>query len=323
MADIGYVLSTEEHRPQELVRFAQGAEAAGFSFAFITDHFHPWISAQGNSPFAWSVLGAVAQATQRLQLGTAVTCPIARYHPAVVAQAAATVAALAPGRFMLGVGSGENLNEHVVGRRWPEAPVRIEMLREAVEIIRGLWRGDYYSFHGKHFTVEDAKLFTLPDASPPLLIAANAKPTAEMAAKLGDGLIAQNPSKDTADAYAQAGGDPGQRYCLMHVCWAPSQQQAEETALRVWPTTGLGPVGYELPTPRHFETVAKLVKLEDLRSRITLGPDAAPYLQAIQKYVAAGYSRIFVHQIGPDQEGFFRFFQREVLPQQHRQQAAA
>src|SRR5437764_1742725 len=181
MAEIGYALSSEEHPPSNLVRFAQCAEEAGFSFALISDHFHPWLDRQGHSPFVWSVIGAIAQVTERLRLGTGVTCPLMRYHPAIVAQAAATCAAMMPGRFFLGLGSGENLNEHILGEGWPSAPVRQDMLEEAIDIIRLLWQGGEHSFDGTYFTVDHARVYTLPAEPPPLFLAAAGTKSAEMA----------------------------------------------------------------------------------------------------------------------------------------------
>src|SRR5919197_3799469 len=187
MPALGYALSSEEHPPNELVRYAGAAEEAGFGFALISDHFHPWIDKQGNSPFVWSVIGAIAHATQRLELGTGVTCPLMRIHPAIVAQAAATAAAMMPGRFFLGVGTGENLNEHILGHHWPPADERREMLEEAVEGIRLLWQGGQQNFRGAHYTVENARLYTLPNQPPPIMVAGAGPESAELAGRIGDG----------------------------------------------------------------------------------------------------------------------------------------
>jgi coenzyme F420-dependent glucose-6-phosphate dehydrogenase len=203
---IGYALSTEEHGPGELVRYARLAEEAGFEFAVISDHYHPWIDRQGESAFVWSIIGAIANATDRLRLGTGVTCPTIRLHPAIIAQAAATAATLLPGRFFLGVGSGENLNEHVVGERWPPVAVRLEMLEEAIEAIRELWSGALVSHRGKHYTVENARLYTLPDEPPPLVVAAAGPNAAALAGRLGDGLVGVSPQKGFVQR--RDGGDP-------------------------------------------------------------------------------------------------------------------
>src|SRR5215213_8073772 len=206
MAEIGYSLSCEEHAPKDLVRYAQQAEEAGFSYAMISDHFHPWIAQQGQSPFVWSVIGAIAQATERLCLGTGVTCPTIRMHPALVAQAAATAATLLPGRFWLGVGTGESLNEHIVGGYWPRTDVRREMLAEAVEVIRLLWHGGVRSHRGRYYTVENAQLYTLPEQLPPILIAAGGSRAAAMAGRIGDGIITVGGEATLVDTFTALGG---------------------------------------------------------------------------------------------------------------------
>src|SRR3954452_3254717 len=196
MPELGYSLSSEEHGPSDLVRFAKAAEDAGFTYALISDHFHPWVDAQGNSPFVWTVIGGIADATERIRLGTGVTCPTIRTHPAIIAQAAATSAAMMPGRFFLGVGSGENLNEHITGQRWPEADVRQDMLEEAVAVMRLLWQGGNQSHHGTYFTVENARLYTLPPEPVPVMVGASGPKAAELAGRIGDGLISTAPSKE-------------------------------------------------------------------------------------------------------------------------------
>jgi coenzyme F420-dependent glucose-6-phosphate dehydrogenase len=206
MVEIGYALSSEEHSPNDLVRYARRAEEAGFTFALISDHYHPWIDRQGHSSFVWNVIGAIAQATERLRLGTGVTCPTIRIHPAIVAQAAATSAVMMPGRFFLGVGSGENLNEHILGGYWPSAEVRLEMLEEAVEVIRLLWQGGSQSHRGRYFTVENARVYTLPDELPPLVVAASGQRAAELTGRIGDGLISTSPDSELPSSFRQAGG---------------------------------------------------------------------------------------------------------------------
>src|SRR3954447_10801147 len=212
MVEIGYSLSCEEHAPTDLVGYAQRAEAAGFSYAMISDHYHPWIAEQGQSPFVWSVLGAIAHATKLLRLGTGVTCPTTRYHPAIIAQAAATVAAMMPGRFQLGLGTGENLNEHIVGQRWPQHSVRLAMLEEAIGIIRMLWQGGMHSFRGNYFTVEQARLYSLPSQLPPIIVAAAGPHAAELAGRLGDGLINYASDGKVVQGFAAAGGAGKPRY---------------------------------------------------------------------------------------------------------------
>jgi coenzyme F420-dependent glucose-6-phosphate dehydrogenase len=324
--DIGYKLSSEEHGPNDLVRYARAAERAGFTFALISDHFHPWTDRQGQSPFVWAVIGGVAQATERLRLGTGVTCPTVRLHPAIVAQAAATAAAMMPGRFFLGVGTGENLNEHVVGQGWPETTVRQERLAEAVQIIRRLWEGGLVSHHGRHYTVENARLYTRPETPPPLYVAAGGLRSARLAAELGDGLIGTDPDAEMLHAFDEAGGRGKPRYAEVTVCWAPDEAQARRTAREVWPTSAMeSALSWELPLPSHFEAVAELVTEDAVAEVVTCGPDPTRHAEAIEKYVRAGYDHVCVHQVGPDQEGFLRFYEREVLPRlgADRRQAAA
>jgi coenzyme F420-dependent glucose-6-phosphate dehydrogenase len=312
---LGYSLSSEEHGPRDLVRHAVRAEAAGFSFASISDHFHPWTDQQGQSPFVWGVLGAIAQATDRIEIGTGVTCPTTRIHPAIIAQAAATAADLLPGRFFLGLGTGENLNEHVLGDRWPEWDVRAEMLEESVAIIRDLWRGHVVSHHGTHYTVENARLYTLPTERPPIYLAAGGERAARLAGRVGDGLIGTGPEASTIQAFERAGGT-GPRYGQVTVCWAESEGEARQTAHRWWPTAGItGEATQELPSPAHFEQLAEMVTEDMVAERIPCGPDPAVHLAQIERYASAGYDHIYIHQVGPEQEGFLDFAERELLPE--------
>lgn len=313
MTRLGYALSSEEHAPVDLVRNAVQAEAVGFSFALISDHFHPWIDRQGQSPFVWSVLGAIAQATSRLEIGTGVTCPTVRTHPAIIAQAAATTTALMPGRFFLGVGTGENLNEHILGDPWPEWEVRAEMLEEAVEIIRELWRGEVTSYRGDYYTVQNARLYTLPEEPPPIHVAAGGPRMAEVAARIGDGLIGTGPERDLLDAF-DAGGGAGPRYGQITLCWAKSEADARRTALEWWPNAAIrGEASQELPSPAHFGQLAEMVTEDSIAESVLCGPDAEPLLERIRTYTDVGYDHIYLHQVGPDQAGFFDFVQREVL----------
>ena len=321
---LGYHLSTEEHPPVDLVRYAQMAESAGFNFATISDHFHPWLDQQGQSPFAWSVLGAVAQATTSLHVGTAVTCPIMRYRPEIVAQAAATVATMMPGRFFLGLGTGENLNEHILGRHWPPIAMRQEMLIESVDIIRALWRGDWTSHHGKHFTVEDARLYTMPDDPPPIYIAAVGPKSGKIAARVGDGLISTSPQSGLVEAFDDAGGRGKPHYGQMSICWARDMATARRTAYSSWRTQVVpGSLHANLPLPRDFDQISQLGSEDEVAKKIPLGPDPETYVSRIQQYAEAGFDHLFVHQIGPDQEGFFDFFSREVMPKIERQPSGA
>jgi coenzyme F420-dependent glucose-6-phosphate dehydrogenase len=316
MVAIGYKLCSEEHGPDELLRFGQRAEAVGFDFAMISDHYHPWIDAQGQSPFVWSVLGGLAHATRRLAIGTGVTCPTLRIHPAIVAQAAATTAAMMPGRFLFGIGTGENLNEHILGQRWPPAEVRRAMLEEAVAVLRLLWQGGLRSHRGEYYTVENARLYTLPPEPPPILIAASGPKAAELAGRIGDGLLGTSPRAETVQAFEKAGGAGKPRYGELTVCWADDEAAARRTARERWPIVGLsGPLTSELALPDHFEGAAQMVREEDVATEVVCGPDSERHLAGIRKYEEAGYDHVWVHQVGPDQEGFFRFYEREVLPQ--------
>jgi len=314
-AKIGYALSSEEHTPNDLVRHARLAEQAGFTFGLISDHFHPWVDAQGHSPFVWSVLGAIAHATERFEIGTGVTCPTIRIHPAVIAQAAATVAAMMPGRFFLGVGTGENLNEHILGDRWPPHDLRLEMLEEAVQVIRQLWQGGSQSHHGKHYTVENARIYTLPEELPKIIVAASGPGAAEAAGRFGDGLCSTAPKAEITKAFKAAGGN-GPRYGQMTVCWAASEAEAKRTALKIWPNAALGgELSQELPTPAHFEQATSKSTEEQVAEQVVCGPDPQRHIELIKKYVDAGFDHVYVHQVGPDQDGFINFYQREILPQ--------
>ena len=312
---LGYKLSSEEQTPSDLVRYAQMAEESGFTFALISDHYHPWIDRQGQSPFVWSVLGAIAQATKHLTVGTAVTCPTVRIHPAIIAQAAATTAALMPGRFFLGLGTGENLNEHIVGRGWPETEVRQERLEEAIAVIRQLWRGGNQSHHGCHFTVENARLYSLPDVLPPLLVAAGGPRSAELAGRLGDGMIGTGPEPELFTTFDKAGGTGKPCYGELTVCVAKDEKTARRIAREHWPTAAMeSSLSWELPLPAHFEAVAELVTEDQVAESVTCGPDPSAHVKAIAKYAEAGYDHICVHQVGKDQKAFFEFYREKVLP---------
>ena len=313
--ELGYAVSSEEHGPLDLVRNAARAEEVGFTFALVSDHFHPWIDRQGESAFVWNVLGGIALATERLVVGTGVTCPTIRIHPAIVAQAAATTAVMLPGRFFLGVGTGENLNEHVLGQRWPSTEIRREMLEEAVALMRELWRGDLMSHRGRHYTVENARIYTLPDEPIDVLVAAGGPKAAEVAGRIGDGLISTAPDAALLDAFDEAGGNGKPRYAQLTVCWAKSETEARRTAHEVWPNAALrGTLGQELPLPSHFEAAAAMVTDDDVAEAIVCGPDPGAHIARIDEYLEAGYTHVYVHQVGRDQEGFFDFYAAEILP---------
>jgi len=314
VTEIGYALSSEEHTPQDLVRHAREAEEAGFSFALISDHYHPWIDRQGQSPFVWSVLGGIAEATDKLVVGTGVTCPTVRIHPAIIAQAAATTAALMPGRFFLGLGTGENLNEHILGTVWPEWEVRSEMLEEAVEVIRALWTGEVTSHRGRHYTVQNARIYSLPDPLPPIYLAASGPKAARQAGRIADGFIGTGPDESLLATFKNAGGS-GPRYGQVSLCWADSEREAKRTALEWWPTSAIhGEATQELPSPKHFEQLTSSVTEDQVAEAVTCGPDPERHLAKIREYLDAGYDHVYLHQVGPDQEGFFRFAERELLP---------
>ena len=315
MTAFGYTLSSEEHSPKDLVANAVRAENAGFDFASISDHFHPWIGEQGHSPFVWSVLGAIAASTERIELGIGVSCPIVRVHPAVVAHAAATTSLLFDGRFFLGVGTGEALNEHIVGRRWPTPEVRRQMLEEAIGIIRDLFTGSTVDHRGAFYEVENARLFDPPSTTVPIVVSGFGPEAAALAGRIGDGFWGNAPDSKLLDAFESAGGD-GPRYAQLNLCWAADAGEARETAHRIWPTAGMpGQLSQDLPTWTHFEEVAGIVSEEEATKSTPCGPDiTAELLESVGKYIDAGYDHLYFHQIGPDQDGFFRFWEREFQP---------
>ena len=314
---IGYKLLSEGYGPEELVRQAVRAEAVGFDFVEVSDHYHPWLDAQGHSCFAWTALGAIAARTERVQLVTGVTCPTVRYHPAVIAQAAATCALLSGGRFVLGVGSGERLNEHVVGRGFPPVRVRHQMLREALEIIRLLWRGGYQSYEGRHLRLEDARVFDLPAEPPLLAVAASGPPSARIAAELGDALFATDDDPALVRHYRDAGGT-GPRYAEVPLAWAPDERTAAEAAWRTarWALTGWK-VMSELPNPVNFEAATATVRVDDVREHFACGSDPARCLEAAQRFVDAGFDRLVLLNVGPDPDGFLDFYASELAGPLH------
>lgn len=315
MVTLGYALSSEEHDPRQIVTNAQRAEQIGFEFLLISDHFHPWVPQQGQSSFVWSVLGGIAHATEHIQVGTGVTCPIMRFHPALTAQAAATVSAMMPGRFFLGLGTGEYLNEHIFGQPWPRIETRQEMLLEAIHVIRELWQGEEYSYEGAYFTVRDARIYTLPEKLPPIYIAASGSESAELAAEVSDGLISTTSGDEVVTAFKKAGGAEKPRYGMLKVCWASSEEEAREIVKHWWPTSTVsGPLHSDLPTPKHFEDVVEAMGEPKIPEDTVLGPDPMAYLRAIQSLQENGYDHIYLHQIGPDQAGFFQFFKNDMVP---------
>jgi coenzyme F420-dependent glucose-6-phosphate dehydrogenase len=314
MVSFGYTLSSEEHGPRDLVRNARAAEEAGFDFVSISDHFHPWVSAQGHSPFVWSVLGGIAEATDAIEVGVGVTCPTIRIHPAVLAQATATTALLLEGRFFWGVGTGEALNEHILGHRWPAAEVRRAMLEEAVEVVRELWTGETVDHRGQFYEVENAKLFDPPAEPPPIIVSGFGPDAVELAARIGDGYWGHSPEVELLDRYAKAGGK-GPRYAQLNVCWAADEAAAKRTVMEIWPNTAVpGQLSQDLPTWTHFEQAVELAREEDVTKSVPCGPAVEPILDSVRTYVDAGYDHLYFHQIGPDQAGFLRFWSDELSP---------
>jgi G6PDH family F420-dependent oxidoreductase len=312
MPEIGAFLSSEDHDARALLLQAQMAEAAHMRSVFISDHFHPWIDAQGESPFVWAVIGAISAATS-LRLTTGVTCPTIRIHPAIVAQAAATAQSLLEGRFILGVGSGEALNEHILGDHWPPVATRLEMLDEAVSLMRELWKGGLVT-HGEHYTVENARLYSLSDPPPPVAVSAFGQESAALAAAIGDGLVTVKPDADLIDQYRSNGGT-GPVVGALKDCWDRDESTARKTAAQLWPTEALeGQLAQELPLSSHFESAVAHVTEEMVADVVPCGPDPERHVEAITKYLEVGFDEIYVNQIGPEQEGFFSFYAREIAP---------
>jgi G6PDH family F420-dependent oxidoreductase len=316
MLQLGYALSSEEHAPQKLIDDAVAAEQAGFSYALISDHYFPWLDTQGQSPFVWTVIGGISQQTKTLQLGTGVTCPILRYHPALIAQAAATVGSLMEGRFFLGLGTGENLNEHIVGQGWPPINQRQEMLAEAIEIIRMLWEGGLKSYEGNYFRVEEARIYTLPDQLPPIYVAASGEHSATLAGQMGDGFITTSPEQELVQTFQKAGGGNKPIYGQLTVCVAKTEQQGVETAFKWWANTAVpGQLSQELKLPSFFQQATTLVTPEHIKKAVVCGSDPKQHLEKIKAFAKAGFDNVYIHQVGPDQEAFFRFYEEEILPE--------
>ena len=261
------------------------------------------------------MIGALSQNLERLRLGTGVTCPLIRIHPAIVAQAAATAAVLMPGRFFLGLGTGEYLNEHITGEIWPPASQRLEMLEEAIEVIRLLWQGGWRSHYGKHYTVRDAQIYTLPEVLPPICVAASKPGAARLAGRVADGLISFEPDSELTRNFDQAGGKDKPKFGQVTVCYAQSEEDAARVVLERWPNAGIGgPLMTDLRTPQHFDAVIDAMKPEKIVEGLTLGPDPRRHIDAIQEFLDAGFDHVYVHQTGPEQQEFIRFYSEKVLP---------
>ena len=315
MASIGYFLSSEQFTPQELVEQARRAEQAGFERLWISDHFHPWNEAQGQSPFVWGVIGALSQVTS-LPISTGVTCPTVRIHPAIIAQAAATAAVQLDGRFVLGVGSGENLNEHVLGDPWPSVGVRLDMMEEAVEVIRLLHQGRMISHHGAYYEVQEARIYTLPEQPVPIYVSAFGPQAAELAGRIGDGLCTTMPDAEIIKTFRESGGGSKPVQAGTKVNWGRDADAALDEAHRLWGNEGLpGQLAQILPRPQDFEAAMSLVPKEAVAGSFTCGPDVDAHTAQLKEYVDAGADEVYVQQIGPEQDGFFEFYAKHVLPE--------
>lgn len=315
MLKIGYTLSSEEHDPKTLIKNAQLAEEAGFEFASISDHFHPWIDAQGQSPFVWAVLGGISEVTQKIQIMTGVTCPIIRIHPVIIAQAAATAQVMLNGRFSLGVGTGENLNEHITGFGWPPIRVRQEMLAEAIYILRLLWKGGYQHHYGKFFNVDGARIYTNPEQTIPIYVAASGKFSAILAGQQGDGLISTSPKNEITDIFEQFGGEGKPKYAQFHVCFDKDAKKAKEMITKIWPNSALpDPLNVELRLPKDYMSAASSLSPDQITANIPLGQDVEKILESINTYTQAGFDHIYIHNIGPNQAEFIKFFTHKIIP---------
>ncbi len=319
MTKFGYTMMCEQSRPDQLVRDIQKAEEAGFDFSVISDHYQPWLASQGHSGYAWAILGAAAQATERIPLMTYVTCPTLRYHPAVVAQKAATVQILSGNRFRLGLGAGENLNEHVVGQRWPSVGVRHEMLGEAVDIIAGLFDADSdatVNYRGKYFDVESARLWDLPDERVPIGIAVSGPDSCKLAGEKADLMIAVEPGAELAEQFDRAGGGGKSRVGQVAIAYDTDKDAAVERAHEQFRWFGLGwKVNADLPNPDSFESATQFVTPEQVEEALSCGPDVTAHVEAVKAFVDAGFDEVAIVQIGADhQDEFATWAEKELLP---------
>jgi G6PDH family F420-dependent oxidoreductase len=315
MAKIGYFLSCEQFGPKELIDQAKRAEAAGFDGLWISDHFHPWNDEQGHSPFVWSVIGALSEVTS-LPVTTAVTCPTVRIHPAIIAQAAATAAVQLGGLFVLGVGSGEALNEHVLGDRWPSVGVRQEMLEEAVAVIRLLHTGEEVSHHGTFYEVQEAKIYTRPGHPVPIYVSGFGPQAAELAGRIGDGYCLAMPDAELVKAFRNSGGGDKPVQAGTKVSWDQDADAALALAHRLWANEGLpGQLAQTLPRPKDFADAMTMVPQEAVAESVACGPDPDKHAKQVRRYLDADVDEVYVQQIGPDMDGFFTSWRRDVLPQ--------
>jgi G6PDH family F420-dependent oxidoreductase len=316
MPSYGYTLMTEQSGPRELVRYAAAAETAGFDFEVMSDHYFPWLDEQGHAGYAWSMLGAVSQVTERVDLMTYVTCPIMRYHPAVVAQKAATVGILSDNRFTLGLGAGENLNEHVVGHGWPPVNVRHQMLEEATIIIKALLESGYVNFTGAHFRVDSAKLWDLPEERVEIGVAVSGGQSVETFAPLADHLVAVEPEAALVEQWDSARESRSRKIGQLPICWDTDRDRAVKTAHEQFRWFGGGwKVNAELPGPAGFAGATQFVRPDDVAASIPCGPDLDAIVEAVREFEQAGFTDVALVQIGDErQEEFLRVAESELLP---------
>jgi coenzyme F420-dependent glucose-6-phosphate dehydrogenase len=326
MTRIGYAAMLEQFHPTDLLDWCGQAEAAGFEAGFmVSEHFHPWTPQQGQAAFAWSFMGALGQRTG-LRFGSAVTCPGFRYHPAVIAHAASTLGAMYPGRFWLGLGAGEALNEHIVGGAWPEIGVRSSMLFEAIEVISRLFSGEVVKHRGEHFQLESAKLYTRPadSARVPIYVATAGPVNARKTGRFADGMITVGAADERirmlfnrhAEGCREAGKDPATapRLLQVHVSWARTDDEAVANAMREWPNGGMPFPKQDIKNPEDFEAMAKLVRPEDFRNRVLMTSDLGRHVEHIQRYVDLGFDEVHLHNVGRNQAEFIEVFGKEVIP---------
>jgi G6PDH family F420-dependent oxidoreductase len=321
---IGYAAMCEQFHPTDLVRWSQQAEDAGFGGVMVSDHFHPWVPSQGHSAFVWALMGAIGQATKHVTFGPGVTPPGYRYHPAIVAQAAATLAAMYPGRFWLGLGAGEALNEHIIGGYWPEAPQRLDRLMDSIDIIKKLFTGKTVKHKSEHFNLETARLYTMPEKAPPIYVATSGPVMSERTGRLCDGIITVGAAEDKIGMLMgrfekgarEAGKDPSTMPRLMqiHVSWAETREACVAQAVKEWPTGGMPFPKQDIRSPEDFEAMRRLVRPEDFRNRVLMTPDLDEHAAEIQKYVDFGFTEIYIHQVGQDQGAFIEAYEKHVLP---------
>jgi G6PDH family F420-dependent oxidoreductase len=325
-AHIGYAAMLEQYHPQEVTGYTVAAEAAGFRGAMVADHFQPWVPSQGHSAFVWNVMTAMGERTTG-DIGPGVTCPSFRFHPAIVAQASATLEAMYPGRHWLGLGSGEALNEHIIGGYWPEAPERLQRMWEAIEIIQKLFTGKDVKHRGTYFRMETVRLWTMPETPPPIFVATAGPITAKRAGRQVDGIITPGaPAEKVAsilDRFAaggrEAGREPGSqpKVLQLHLSWAPTDEQALENAVRDWPNGGMKFPKQDIRSPHDFEQMAKLVRPEDFAGRMLISSDPDAHRAEIQKFLDLGIDRVYLHNVGRNQTEWIEVFGRDVLPKLH------